>query len=250
MAPQPREPAHQSGDPSSDRAVIDAAIDAAAADPAVPSDPGVAEDVGGVVRAAVDAVGRAGTISASAVTDALENAGRSLTRRVVTGAASEDKDMADPLALQKALADKPRLPALGSATTAAVVIKFASRFRRLGFLAKRTPAFLVAAAVPALVASVTRGADELGMVASHLAQRARAEGVEPDIERVRRAAVQIVARRPVDPETEPSNGALVLQWLRRAFRAALPFTAGVATADPQGLARAAAEVDTARLGAA
>ena len=250
MAPQQRDPAPHSGDPSSDRAVIDAAIDAAAADPAVPSDPAVAEDVGGVVRAAVDAVGRAGTISASAVTDALESAGRSFTRRVVTGAASEGKDMADPLALQKALADKPRVPALGSATTAAVVIKFASRFRRLGILAKRTPAFLVAAAVPAVVASVTRGADELGMIASHLAQRARAEGVEPDIERVRRAAVQIVARRPVDPETEPSNGALVLQWLRRAFRAALPFTAGVATADPQGLARAAAEVDTSRLGAA
>ena len=250
MAPQQRQPAQHSGAPSSDRAVIDAAIDAAAADPAVPSDPGVAEDVGGVVRVAVDAVGRAGTISASAVTDALESAGRSLSRRVVTGAAAEGKDMADPLALQKALADKPRLPALGSATTAAVVIKFASRFRRLGVLAKRTPAFLVAAAVPALVASVTRGADELGMVASHLAQRARAEGVEPDIERVRRAAVQIVARRPVDPETEPSHGALVLQWLRRAFRAALPFTAGVATADPQGLARAAAEVDTSRLGAA
>ena len=35
-----------------------------------------------------------------------------------------------------------------------------------------------------------------------------------------------------------------------AFRAALPFTAGVATADPEGLARAAAEVDTPRLGAA
>ena len=120
MAPQQRDPAHHSGDPSSDRAVIDAAIDAAAADPGVPSDPAVAEEVGGVVRAAVDAVGRAGTISASAVTDALESAGRSLTRRVVTGASAEGKDMADPLALEKALADKPRVPALGSATTAAV----------------------------------------------------------------------------------------------------------------------------------
>ncbi len=249
MAPQKRDTG-RSDDPSSDRAVIDAAIDAAGADPALPSDPGVADDVGGVVRAAVDAVGRAGTISASALTDALESAGRSLTRRVVAGAATEGKDMADPAALQKALADKPRLPALGSATTAAVALRFASRFRRLGFLAKRTPAFLVAAAVPALVASVTRGADELGMVASHLEHRSRAEGVEPDIERVRRAAVQIVLRRPIDPETEPSHGALVVQWLRRAFRAALPFTAGVATADPEGLARAAAEVDTARLGAA
>jgi hypothetical protein len=246
MAPKARDTTNDGR--SSDRARIGEAIDAAAADPAV-TDPAVADDVGGVVRAALDAVGRAGTISASAVTDALESAGRSLSRRMVTGAATEGKDMADPSALEQALAARPRVPALGSATTAAVALKIAARFRRLGFLAKRTPAFLVAAAVPALVASVTRGADELGMVASHLVHRARAEGVEPDLERVRRAAVQIVTRRPVDPETEPSHGGLVLQWLKRAFRAALPFTAGVATADPEGLARTAAEVDTSRLGA-
>jgi hypothetical protein len=239
----------RSDDPTSDRAAVDTAIEAAATDPARASDPGFADDVGGVVRTAVDAVGRAGTISASALTDALESAGRSLARRAVAGAATEGKDMADPAALRTALADKPRLPALGSATTAAVALKFVSRFRRLGFLATRTPAFLVAAAIPAFVASVTRGADELGMVASHLVHRARAEGVEPDIGRVRRAAVQIVSRRPIDPETEPSHGALVLQWLRRAVRATLPFTAGVATADPEGLARASAELDTARLGA-
>jgi hypothetical protein len=247
MAPTERDTNSTPGR-SSDRARIDEAIDAAAADPTV-TDPAVADDVGGAVRAALDAVGRAGTISASAVNDALESAGRALSRRVVTGAATEGKDMADPSALETSLAAKPRVPALGSATTAALALKIAARFRRFGFLAKRTPAFLVAAAVPALVASVTRGADELGMVASHLVHRARAEGVEPDLERVRRAAVQIVLRRPVDPETEPSQGALVLQWLKRAFRAALPFSAGVATADPEGLARAAAEVDTSGLGA-
>ena len=87
------------------------------------------------------------------------------------------------------------------------------------------------------------------MVTSHLVHRAQAEGVEPDLERVRRAAVQIVSHRPVDPETEPSHGRLAVHWLRRAFRAALPFTAGVATADPAGLAREAAEVDVTRLGA-
>ena len=54
----------------------------------------------------------------------------------------------------------------------------------------------------------------------------------------------------VDPEVEPSHGALVVYWLRRAFRAALPFTAGVATADPEGLASAAAAVDVRGLGAA
>ena len=83
--------------------------------------------------------------------------------------------------------------------------------------------------MPALVASVARGADELGLVASHLVLRARAKGIEPDPERVRRVAVQIASRRAVDPDQEPKHGPLVVSWLRRAFRAALPFTAGVAT---------------------
>jgi hypothetical protein len=39
-----------------------------------------------------------------------------------------------------------------------------------------------------------------------------------------------------------------VRWLRRAARAALPFTAGVATADPEGLATAAAAVDPVTLG--
>ena len=246
MARPDRTPHPTSLSPS-DRAEIIDAIDAAAGE--ATDDRTRAAAVSSVVRDALEAIGRAGTVSAAAVTDALESAGRSLTRKVVTGAATESKDLADRQALQKALADKPRVPALGSATTAAVALRFAARFRRLGFLAKRTPAFLVATAVPALVASVTRGADELGMVTSHLVPRARAEGVEPDLERVRRTAVQIVSYRPVDPEVEPSHGRLVVQWLRRAFRAALPFTAGVATADPGGLATAAAEVDTSRLGA-
>ena len=87
-------------------------------------------------------------------------------------------------------------------------------------------------------------------VASHLTHRARAAGVEPDLERVRRAAVQIVSRQTVDPEVEPSHGALAVQWIRRGVRAALPFTAGVATRDPDGLADAAAKVDVTLLGAA
>lgn len=213
-------------------------------------DTAVARDVRTVVQTAVDAASRAGTVSAAGVTDAVENAGRSLARRVVTGAATERRELVDHGRLAAALADKPVVTALGSATTAAMVIRFASRFKKLGFLAKRTPAFLLAAAVPALLASVTRGADELGMVSAHLVHRARAAGVEPDLERVRRAAVQIVERQPVDPEVEPSHGTLVVYWLRRAIRAALPFTAGVATADPEGLAAAAAAVDVRGLGAA
>jgi hypothetical protein len=224
--------------------------DLGATGPPATTDHVVADEVQGVVQTALDAVARAGTVSAAGVADALESAGRSLSRRVVARAAAGREAMADRHALAHALADKPRVPALGSATLAALALKVASRFRRLGFLARRTPAFLLATAVPALVASVSRGAEELGLVSANLIARARAEGVEPDLERVRRAAVQLVSHRPVDPEVEPSHGGLAVIWLRRAVRAALPFTAGVATADPEGLARAAADVDPTLLGAA
>jgi hypothetical protein len=62
-------------------------------------------------------------------------------------------------------------------------------------------------------------------------------------------AVQIVSHRIVDPDTEPSHGALAVQWLRRAVRAALPFTSGIATADPEGLAAAASDFDPRQLAA-
>ena len=71
---------------------------------------------------------------------------------------------------------------------------------------------------------------------------------QDDLDRVRRAAVQIASGHPVDPDVEPSHGAVALRWLRRAVRAALPFTSGVVSADPVALAEAAAAVDATRLG--
>jgi len=202
-----------------------------------------------VVQAAVDVLGRVGSASVGAVADAVDGAGRALTRKIVGDAVTSPRAMVDREALARALAERPVAPGLAGATVAALGLRLAGRTRRLGFLARRTPLWLLATAVPALVASVSRGADELGLVASHLVLRARAEGIEPDPERVRRVAAQIASRRAVDPEQEPSHGRLVVSWLRRAFRAALPFTAGVATSDPDGLAAAAAEVDPTRLAA-
>jgi hypothetical protein len=210
--------------------------------------PGTAE-VQNVVHAAVDVLGRAGSASAGAVADAVEGAGRALTRKMVADAVASPRAMADRESLARALAEGPASPALAGATVAALGLRLAGRMRRLGFLARRTPLWLLATAVPALVASVARGADELGLTASHLVLRARAKGVEPDPERVRRVAIQIASRHAVDPEQEPKHGPLVVSWLRRAFRAALPFTAGVATSDPEGLAAAAADVDPTRLAA-
>ncbi|HET6834243.1 MAG TPA: hypothetical protein VFH30_10265 [Acidimicrobiales bacterium] len=207
------------------------------------------DEVQGVVQAAVDVIGRAGSASAGAVGDALEGAGRALTRKMVSDAVASPRGMADRETLARALAARPVSPALAGATAAALGLRLASRVRRLGFIARRTPLWLLATAVPALVASVSRGADELRLVASHLVLRARAKGIEPDPERVRRVAVQIASRGAVDPEREPSHGRLMVSWLRRAFRAALPFTAGVATSDPDGLAAAAADVDPTQLSA-
>jgi hypothetical protein len=203
----------------------------------------------GLVETAIDTAHRAGDVSVAGLAAALDGAGRTLTRRAVDGADTRHRGLGDSGALARALADRPRVPALAGATGVALILRVARR-TRLHVLARRTPAFLVAAAVPALVTSVTRGADELAMVAAHLTHRARAAGIEPDVERVRRAAVQIVSRQPVDPEVEPRHGALALGWLRRAFRAALPFTAGVATSDPEGLAESAAAVDPRLLGSA
>jgi hypothetical protein len=203
----------------------------------------VTDEISGVVRAALDGVAKAGTISAARIGDTLEQAGRALARRVVANSSTRRNPLADRSSLARALSEKPPSPAIAGAAAAAVGVKFLTRFKRLGGLAKRTPMWLLAAAVPALVASVTRGADELGMVSAHLIHRARAQGVEPDLDRVRRAAVQIVSHRIVDPDAEPSHGALAVQWLRRAVRAALPFTSGIATADPEGLAAAASELD-------
>jgi hypothetical protein len=175
--------------------------------------------------------------------DAVESAARSLARRVVNSAIAAPRLVDERKALARTLAERPNTPRLGGATAAALAARFASRLGPLRFLARRTPMWLVAAAVPALIASVNRGADELGLVASHLVLRARDANLEPDAERLRRVAVQLLTRTQVDPEREPRHGPLAVMWLRRAFRAALPFTAGVATADPTGLADAAAAVD-------
>ena len=100
---------------------------------------------------------------------------------------------------------------------------------------------------PPLYASVNRGSQELGLVASHLVVRSREAGVEPDPERVRRVAVQILTGAPIDPLSEPRHGQLGSRWLKRAARAAMPLTGNVRTRDPRGLATIAAAVPTSSL---
>lgn len=200
-------------------------------------------DVRAVVENAVSAVSRAGVTSASGLADALEGAGRGLARRVVEKAVAEPRQVAEHGHLAEALAERPGTTLLASGTAAAATARILRRFGPLKFLGKRTPAFLLVTAIPALVASVSRGADELGLVSANLALRARQAGVEPDPEVLRRVAVQVVTGAAIDPADEPHHGPLAVAWLRRAARAALPFTSGVATRDPEGLAARTAAVD-------
>jgi hypothetical protein len=208
----------------------------------------VATSVRAVVQGVLTAVRRVAGASVSAVANAVDAPSRILTERAAASGVAQPRPVADHRALAAALAKGPSGPVLGSAAAAAFAARMARRFRRLGFLARRTPMWVLAAAVPALHASVTRGAEEITLVASHLAHRARAAGVDPDPERVRRVAIQVISGAPVDPATDPRHVVLVGGWLQRAMRATLPFSGGIRGRDPEAVARRAADVPPASLG--
>ncbi len=213
------------------------------AGPAAGPGPGPDE---GAVKAVVNGLkavlGRAGEITAAGLGEAVEAPARALTRRAAENAVSTPRPLADEKALARALAERPSSPALGSATATALAARVARRFGPLKFLTRRTPLLMVAAAGPALYSSVTWGAEEVAMVASHLTHRARAAGMQPDPVRVWRAAVQVVSGATIDTGADPRHGALLLSWIKRAVKAALPFGASVATREPASLAAAAASV--------
>lgn len=207
-------------------------------------------EVASLIRALVDAANRGGVTSVSTAGDAVEGAARALVRRVVVGAIEDPRPVPDQATLLRALSQRSGRPGLGGASAAAIGTRVARRVAGPArFAARRTPMWLAVTALPAVYASVTHGAEELALVASHLVHRSRAAGVEPDVDRLRRVAVQVVSGRPVRPDHEPSHGPLAGRWVGRAARATLPFAAGVATRDPGGMAAAAASVDPHQLSA-
>lgn len=207
-------------------------------------------EVGALARSVVEAIGRGGSATGASALDVVEGAARALVRRVIEGAIADPRPVEDRRRLARALRQKSGVPGgLGGAGVAAVGTRIARRLGPARFLAKRGPLWLLASAGPAVYSSITHGAEELALVASHLVHRARAAGIEPDPERLRRVAVGLLTGKPVRPDHEPSHGPLALDWGRRAVRASLPFGSSVRTRDADGLARAAAEVDPADVGA-
>ncbi|MEO7442854.1 MAG: hypothetical protein ABIW46_04900 [Acidimicrobiales bacterium] len=212
---------------------------------------GVGEAVAALVRATVAGAGQAGRQSADALGQAVEAPGRAVARRVTAQALARPptRPLGDRASLAAALGSRATRRAPVASGGAAMAAKLAGRVGPLRFLARRTPMWMLVAAAPALRSSIARGADELGLVVSYLVGRARDAGVQPDPDRLRRAAVQIVSGLPVDPGVEPSHARLALAWIERAAREALPLAAGTAMADPEGVARAADEVSPRSLGA-
>lgn len=206
-------------------------------------------EVGALARSVVEALGRSGAVTGASAVDVVEGAARALVRRVIEGAIADPRPVEDRRRLARALRQKSGVPGgLGGAGVAAVGTRIARRLGPARFLARRGPLWLLASAGPAVYSSIAHGAEELALVASHLVHRARAAGIEPDPERLRRVAVELLTGKPVRPEDEPSHGPLALAWSRRAVRASLPFGSSVRTRDADGLARAAAEVDPGEVG--
>jgi hypothetical protein len=212
--------------------------------------PGASVDLRGLVARSLSAGGlakKASQAASSGLSGSVEAAARKLARRVVKSAMADPRDVADRDSLARALASSEMGPVIGGAAVVALAASLARRLRGATFVIKRTPLWLAAAVGPPLYASVGRGAQELGLVASNLILRARQAGVEPDAERVRRVAVQILTGVPVDPVSEPRHGQLGSRWLKRAARAAMPMTGQVRTRDPRGLATITSTVPTSSL---
>lgn len=215
--------------------------------PGTNSDESTDDGVSGVVGAVLAAASRTGRASAAGVNAGVERAARAMTRRATASALADPRPVADVRDLAAALAERSPVPALSSATAAALAARVARRVGPLRFLARRTPLWIAAAAIPALYASVARGATELNLVASHLVLRARAAGVQPDPHRVHDAAIRVLTRAGSD--AAPAPGTLVSRWMGRAARSALPFAGAVRTPDPEGVADAAGQVPVSELAA-
>jgi hypothetical protein len=185
--------------------------------------------------------------ASSGLSNSVEAAARKLARRVVKGAMSDPHDVPDRDSLARALASSDAGPVIGGAAVAALAASLTRRLKGATFAIRRTPLWVATAVGPPLYSSVNRGAQELGLVASNLVLRSREAGVDPDPERVRRVAVQILTGAPIDPATEPRHGQLGSRWLKRAARAAMPLTGAVRTRDPRGLATLTVGVPTSSL---
>jgi hypothetical protein len=180
-------------------------------------------------------------------TEGLERVARSFHGRVVADAMQSPRPITDRRALLDALSSPKSFAAVNGATTAFAARKLFERFGPLKVLARRTPWLVAASALPAVYTSLARGRDETALVASFLINQARHANVEPDADRVRRAAIQLLQRERVDPDAEPEHRRLVTSWIRRAVKGLLPFTRTGVTPHAKSLAAAAAAVDPATL---
>jgi hypothetical protein len=186
---------------------------------------------------------RAGRNPVRTARDELERAARSFSRRIVLDAIADPQPVDNRIELRDALADDKHSSVIGGATAALAAVKLLEKIGPMKVLSKRTPWLMLATGLPTAYSSFARGADDLALVSSFLVNRARHSNHEPDPDRVRRVAVQLLHDDRVDPDAEPSHGGLVSSWAWRAVRSALPFSGRSAARHARSLSTAAASVD-------
>lgn len=132
-----------------------------------------------------------------------------------------------------------------------------ARLARTGRAAKavggRTPVGLALTFGPAVYSAITSNLGSLDASIAHLVTRARASGVDPDPDRLRRVAVQALTGAPIDPEIDPDHGSLLRLWIGQAGRRAVPFGERInglrGGRTPAAIAAVLDSVDVLRLGA-
>jgi hypothetical protein len=185
-----------------------------------------------------------------ALAGGVEDALRAMVRRRVDRAMRPGAPAVDADALVDAL-DPRSGPALSPWIGAG-----AARLARTGRVAKvvggRTPLGLAVRFGPAVHAAVTTSIRGIDAAAAHVVHRARAEGVEPDPERVHRVVVQALGGGGIDPHGEADHGRLLRGWLAAAGRRAVPFGDRISGLrggrTPEAIAATLASVDVTRLG--
>lgn len=122
--------------------------------------------------------------------------------------------------------------------------------RRVGPLARRSPAALALRFGPAVYDVATTAIREIDAVAAALVAHAHEHRRDPDVDRIHTATVQVLAGDAVEPGGEPDHGGLARRWAKRVGAQIVPFGLADRGPDTDALARTIQAVDPAALGPA
>lgn len=193
-----------------------------------PPDESAARTVDEVIAALQSAIGKGrelGSASLAGIGSGVDDAIRRMVDDRVSRALDRPGAPLTEGALTAALAAGGR-SSLSRRVSSRGVARLARSARPLRALGGRSPAGLALRFGPALYDVVGEALRNIDTVATQLAARADAAGVDADPERLRTVVVQVLTGQPVDPDDEADDRALARTWLTRAGSHLAPFGLG------------------------